>query len=291
MARLACPALCVLLSTGGAAAVDDATGLIQAAARSGVETEALLGESRFGAVMRQLPQLPQLPGFSWDKPLLQQLGDIPLPSTFDCKAYPGMCEAPFNCHKPELRDLRIATRTATKSGHANLRSWCLSPQYYTSLISQCLIKKDLKASGQAVYDETVKGKFGPNTFNMDASYCFIEGHCTNTAVTYNTTMEEAEQMCDDRYGHSGWAVNFGMVQDSIKMAQLMGQGAADPNFGFKHKGITKYFLKAACAMGNYHCDVVYCRDTYCKDENLIKKYAHLLPKVPGHLIQDREWVE
>ena len=60
--------------------------------------------------------------------------------------------------------------------------------------------------------------------------------------------------------------------------------AVDLKTGFKDQHLTQNFLKAACAMGNYHCDVMYCKETYCKKEYYVERYKHLLPARPGHLL-------
>merc|ERR1719330_194032 len=204
---------------------------------------------------------------------------------------PWMCEEPFSCNRPP--DFWESTRTgktmATKDGHANPRAWCSALSYADNLVKDCIVDKDLEKSAHNLYKVTTAGKFGPFTAEMDGSYCFIEGHCSNTAVTKNTTLEEAEQMCDERYGHDGWAVNFGM-EDMVKLAPFVLKGGMTLTDGFKNMHITKFFLKAACAMGNYHCGVLYCRETYCKDPYYIKKYGYLLPKIPGHLIEQKDRV-
>ena len=37
----------------------------------------------------------------------------------------------------------------------------------------------------------------------------------------------------------------------------------------------KTYAMTACAMGNFHCDVVFCRETYCKKE----QYQHIFEEV------------
>lgn len=38
------------------------------------------------------------------------------------------------------------------------------------------------------------------------------------------------------------------------------------------------FGQLACAMGNFHCDVLYCRETHCKKPINKQRYGHLAPK-------------
>uniref|UniRef100_A0A7S2J980 Uncharacterized protein n=1 Tax=Alexandrium andersonii TaxID=327968 RepID=A0A7S2J980_9DINO len=204
---------------------------------------------------------------------------------FNCSHHPWMCKEPFNCQiLPDKAEFKRTQKTmATPDGHANVKTWCGVPQYQPNLARHCIQEKDLKLSAERVHTATIKKRFGPFTLEADASYCFLEGHCTNTAVTYNTTMDEAERMCDFRYGHEGWAVNFG-YDDIVKVGMVLPVSMTPMN-GFFTAKATAPFVKAACAMGNYHCDVIYCKDSYCKDPHYQKKYGHLSPKTPGHLIQ------
>mmetsp|Transcript_33485 Transcript_33485/g.77821 ORF Transcript_33485/g.77821 Transcript_33485/m.77821 type:complete len:267 (+) Transcript_33485:50-850(+) len=207
-----------------------------------------------------------------------------MPKPFNCTENPFMCEAPYNCHtKLNAAERTKKLKTMATDGHPNLHTWCNAPQYIPSLVRTCLRDHNLKLSAQKVYTATVKKRFGPFTAELDASYCFMEGHCTNTAVTYDTTLEDAEKMCDYRFGHKGWAVNFG-YNDMVGIA-FSKPGGMTVNNGFTNPRLTKLFLKAACAMGNYHCDVIYCKDTYCSMPNYTEKYQHLLPKTPGHEIR------
>jgi len=289
-----CVSLGAVLARGHG--LEDASVLVQAAVQTHVAEGAAVHaaaasrlEGRMGMLAglaakhrEAMAQGPQQPGAAQ-----QHL----LPS-FDCSAYPFMCQAPFNCHKVTPFDTaRNFFSMATPDGHANLQGWCSDTRYVDSIAAKCLRDKDLKASARLVFQETHTGKFGANTAEMDGSYCFIEGHCSNTAVTENTTLEEAEAMCDHRFGHEGWT-KFG-VKDIVTPA-MFARGIAnlrDEHRGFNNAATPKMFLKAACAMGNYHCDVVYCKETYCREPYYLKKYGHLLPKVPGHLIQQRDWIE
>uniref|UniRef100_A0A7S2NB25 Uncharacterized protein n=1 Tax=Alexandrium andersonii TaxID=327968 RepID=A0A7S2NB25_9DINO len=301
---------------GLANALEDTSVLIQAHTAASAEVGLLEGRTgllhALAAEAEQLPQGIQLPQIPQLKEMMEKLGSqlpplddvmkqlgslaAPKPSSYDCDARPWMCQEPFNCHH-DLNPLEMVKRPfqiATDDGHANLRTWCMpsAEKYVDNLVKHCLVEKDLHKSGQAVYEETRRGRFGATTAETDASYCFIEGHCSNTAVTENTTLEEAEQMCDFRYGHDGWAKNFGfkdLAGPKQRKAALWG-GADLINGGFYHTAMSKPYVKAACAMGNFHCDVLYCRETYCQEPYYIKKYGHLLPKVPGHLIEDKEWV-
>mmetsp|Transcript_74834 Transcript_74834/g.198819 ORF Transcript_74834/g.198819 Transcript_74834/m.198819 type:complete len:223 (-) Transcript_74834:160-828(-) len=202
--------------------------------------------------------------------------------TFDCDRYPAFCQAPFNCSStfPGSAKMKIMRHPATRDGHANLNTWCDSPDYYPYM-KECIVNRDLLKAAQLQYNWSVSQSSSVD--EMDGSYCFMEGHCTNTNVTANTTLEEAEQMCDTRYGHKGWAHWSPVIDEPQAAASLAGNFAAmsTKHTGFTDKKLTSVFVKMACAMGNFHCDVIYCQQTYCKKDHYIKKYSHLAPKVAG----------
>jgi len=205
--------------------------------------------------------------------------------SFDCNAHPKLCQAPFNCQTFSSEEyVAQLARGLAPEGHGNLRSWCTQPTY-EDYIDMCIVKKDLVKAGHIQYEWSLKeaNTSGPlhGVDEMDASYCFMEGHCSNAAVTNETTLEEADRMCDGRFGDA-WHV-FGSAEmmtfapfDALALAALLPRGS-----GFHDPRITTFFLKAACAMGNYHCDVMYCKETYCKTQHYIEKYGHLLPKSPS----------
>merc|ERR1719282_624063 len=94
-------------------------------------------------------------------------------------------------------------------------------------------------------------------------------------------------MCDERYGRELWgSIDTSRTPDSIKMRSVAKQilsGESTSSTGFAGQEDTTPFLVAACKMGNYHCDVVYCKETYCKDKDMVKKY--------GHWLEDLGWSE
>jgi len=210
-----------------------------------------------------------------------------LTAGFDCEKYPKMCEAPFNCQTYNPVDtMRALAQGFAPTGEPNVQLWCSAP-FYSNYAHMCLVEKDLVKAGQIQYKWSVDSKTGVD--ELDASYCFIEGHCSNEAVTNQTTLKEANQMCNERYGKD-W-MNFGFKDVMSKWERFKMQVSQPTSNGFHDTAVTKIFLKAACAMGNYHCDVAYCKETYCKKDYYIKKYAHLAPKAPGHLIQQKEWLD
>jgi len=275
MARRAL-ALGLLSGARVAAGTGDATVLVQASvkAHAGEGGQAAHGYSR-----QQLAQglaQGQLPGLPGAEP-------------FNCSKHPKMCQEPFNCQTFSQAEVLLAMTTGlARYGKANLRSWCIAPDY-EDYIHTCIVKKDLVTAGEIQYNWTINKRDGID--ELDGSYCFIEGHCSNTAVTNETTLEESYAMCDDRYGHDAWT-KFGRTDLVLPyvLAQRNPKSASHTN-GFHNPTLVKGFLMAACAMGNYHCDVMYCKATYCKKPHYIERYSHLLPKAPGHLIQQREWID
>ena len=148
--------------------------------------------------------------------------------SFGCDAYPKLCEAPFNCQ--DLIPARAATSFAlfgvgngvAAPGHGNNpKVWCMSPQY-ANYAHACMSEKDLVKAAHIQYNETKSNKFGPTTLDADGSYCFLDGHCTNSEVTTDTTLAEAEQMCDARFGHEAWTrvAKMPIIKKALKVCHL-----------------------------------------------------------------------
>jgi len=255
-----------------AASVEDTSVLVQSAVRS---HEVAAATSQRAELLRKLAsgQLP--PAF--------------LNYKFDCKASPRLCEAPFFCDSFTPMELaKIPIEGLAPDGKPNLRLWCIAPMYQ-NYMATCLADKDLVKAAKVQFEWSLNQHNGVD--EADGSYCFIEGHCSNTAVTNETTLEESVQMCDDRYGRTGWAA-MGRADQAPKMLEMLAHPVPlDLHGGFHDAKTTTVFLKAACAMGNYHCDVVYCKETYCKNPHYVQRYGHLLPKAPGHLLQAKDWLE
>jgi len=194
---------------------------------------------------------------------------------FDCHAYPALCQAPFNCHEVNPVDTQQwMMKGAAHKGRPNYKLWCAVP-HYEAYASRCAVG-DLDGAGKIQFHLTTAGHFGPLTKEMDGSYCFIDGHCANGEVTNDTTVQDAIEMCDARFGRQAWAAwgSESMPQED----HLDYSVPTDMTKGYQNPEQTRPSLLAACAMGNYHCDVRYCLETYCKEEYYVKKYGHLLKK-------------
>jgi len=201
---------------------------------------------------------------------------VPFLGDSDCAAHPAMCLPPFNCHQTSRTALTQWSQEGWgKGGRPNWSTWCLDARY-EPYASKCAAG-DLDGAGLVQYQLTTAGKFGEHTAEMDASYCFMDGHCTNTAVTNSTTLAEAIQMCDDRFGREAWT-SYGkensLPEHEIGFAL---EDLATLSNGFTDPKQTRPFILAACAMGNYHCDVRYCQH-YCKSEHYARKYGYLEKK-------------
>jgi len=200
---------------------------------------------------------------------------------YDCNAEPALCSAPLHCDKPGTYRPKKYHQPIAAGRHANPRSFCGLP--YETAVARCMAG-NLSAYADIMYRLQNKGDLvGKATADFDAQYCFIVGHCQNGQVNETTTMEEGERMCNRKYGrrHNGppW-YEFSML-DLAKSAALSplsgGMNLAftirsplhiNLNGNFAHS-----FAKLACAMGNYHCDAMYCRAKYCSDPYYRSKYS------------------
>uniref|UniRef100_A0A7S1WY90 Uncharacterized protein n=1 Tax=Alexandrium catenella TaxID=2925 RepID=A0A7S1WY90_ALECA len=244
---------------------------------------ALVGLSPAAALRRAPPPEPvelHSVGTNVSKVTMNTVGDNikrALEGHFNCEAYPGMCQEPLNCQRHTVFNLFQQLRnTAGKSGHADLSGLCYGPDA-EPFWSTCLVQKNLVLAARLHYEQTISGKFqdGEKQANTDASFCFIEGLCKDEAVTNATTLAEAEQLCDGRYGHDEWTrvMSVGrLLQDSKMMEQMPKDGA-----GFEDRSQTRQVALQACAKGHFHCSAMYCKETLCRDEKYIRKFGHLAP--------------
>lgn len=110
-----------------------------------------------------------------------------------------MCEEPFDCLNATgtLESLEDLQHGIAKPSGTNLQSWCYSEaRSIEAVVPHCLLRHDPLATAKALFAKSVE--LHPLD-DIDASYCFLVGHCQNDQVTLNTTIPEAEAMCDARY--------------------------------------------------------------------------------------------
>jgi len=193
---------------------------------------------------------------------------------FDCRTYPTFCQAPFNCDQLST-DVAVqimkSKANRIEEGIAvngpNFAAWCTNPAY-ESYVGECVVNKDLIKAAHRLYSMTALGDLGEASLEKDASMCFVEGYCADTRVTANTTIEEASQICDDRYGHDRWT-NYGAESSNDRPGYEKGPV-------FAKRSETMPYAISTCAQGSYHCNVMYCKETHCKSVPMVAKYGHYL---------------
>merc|ERR1719334_1813739 len=130
-----------------------------------------------------------------------------------------------------------------------------------SIARYCFKEPDLKLNAQRVYTRMA--------LDGNTRYCFLERHCTNKDITPDSTMEEGIAACDKKYGHERWT--------NVKFAD-------QPKVHGDSYNTTEdadYWGMVACAMGNFHCDIIYCQETYCKMPEYIEAFGQYLGEDVG----------
>lgn len=202
----------------------------------------------------------------------------------DCAQYPMFCDPKVNCGAEPLTDAeveRMSTQLATPDGRANPRSWCLAYPMYSTSVQKCIIEGDAVGYAKEMFLSQAK----LDLLEADAVYCFVAGHCNSTAITPRTTMAEAEQVCDKVYGHDqwtnvGWREFLGVLTRAIQLGTTR---TIPPEWNVtsweqivalaRHE--SRISALVGCAMGNYHCDVAYCKLNYCTSPEYRSKFGML----------------
>jgi len=187
-------------------------------------------------------------------------------AAIDCNAHPLACREPLNCHLP-MKEKAPGKPLATRDGHADFSTWCDNANYIDGATA-CYYGK-LNMYGTLMYQAQLRQS--KTILGIDAHYCFAYGHCDNEAITPNTTLKEAEAMCDDVFGDT-WKKTDGQGLVTPFDVRLSKKGV------FLSKGAEKRFATMACAMGNYHCDAIYCKQEYCGKEEWRARYDQFRPK-------------
>eukprot|EP00930_Biecheleria_cincta_P046124 TRINITY_DN31812_c0_g1_i1.p1 TRINITY_DN31812_c0_g1~~TRINITY_DN31812_c0_g1_i1.p1 ORF type:complete len:325 (+),score=30.69 TRINITY_DN31812_c0_g1_i1:144-1118(+) len=201
----------------------------------------------------------------------------------NCSAYPMFCNSKVDCATNPLTPEERKTydkQLATASGKANLRTWCLAYPMYSTSVQKCIVEGDSQGYARATFETQKKLKL----LDADAIYCFVAGHCNNTEVTDSTTVEQAEAICDRRYGRERWAsIGFKDFMDVLGRALKLGNthqvpkewhvtGFGSPVKLARHE--TDIMAMTACAMGNYRCDVAYCQTNYCNEPSYRARFGN-----------------
>ncbi|CAJ1335551.1 unnamed protein product [Effrenium voratum] len=151
---------------------------------------------------------------------------------------------------------------------------------YSITMQKCIVEEDPHSYAQEMFQYQQKLKL----VGADAIYCFVAGHCNNTEVTERTTMSEAEQVCNKRYGSRwtevGWtdfmavlarALELGTTHQIPKEWKVTGWGSL-VKLARREADIS---AMTACAMGNFQCDVAYCKMNYCDSPKFRAKFGNL----------------
>mmetsp|Transcript_60853 Transcript_60853/g.156857 ORF Transcript_60853/g.156857 Transcript_60853/m.156857 type:complete len:298 (-) Transcript_60853:154-1047(-) len=198
----------------------------------------------------------------------------------DCEQYPMFCNPRVNCAGKPLTTAErqsLSKTLSTATGHPNPRSWCLIYPLHAMSLQKCILEGNMTAYAQECYIAQEK----LHLVEADAVYCFAADLCNNTEVTSNTTSAEAEAICDRNFGHSNWtSIGWKDFEDMLGRAtQLLSN--------YKQANLTDYELWAiarressisaqvGCAMGNYRCDVFYCKQNFCNNDHWRTKYGNL----------------
>lgn len=183
-----------------------------------------------------------------------------------CVSTPELCREPFDCLNTTgtLYSYERARQRVAEHG-ANLQSWCyISERDVIPLISECVVHQNLQAYAQGQFQRSLR--LHPLD-DLDASYCFIAGLCQDHLVTPNTTLAQAEAICDERY--PSWrTIGFKESNKHYPRSHWEASQASQARKG----------ALFACAMGVYQCDVVNCRENYCDAEPYKRRFQHLAPR-------------
>mmetsp|Transcript_2181 Transcript_2181/g.4631 ORF Transcript_2181/g.4631 Transcript_2181/m.4631 type:complete len:369 (-) Transcript_2181:53-1159(-) len=201
----------------------------------------------------------------------------------DCEKYPVFCDPKVNCAaNPVSKDERSkwGKKLATDDGHANPRSWCMVYPLYAVSLSKCIVEDDKTTYAQMMYEDQSKAGLS----DADAVYCFVSGHCNNTKVNINTTMAESEQICEELYEEHwksvGWEDFMGVVaraRDTMaKDKKALEAGTLNwSDMMALAKREATISAMTACAMGNFQCDVFYCKANYCENDSYKKQFGNM----------------
>lgn len=201
---------------------------------------------------------------------------------FNCSRDPAMCEEPYNCQRAPKTALEFwAIASSTKFPEMGkdelgiskpaLQFACYFDPYFWSWL-KLVNAGDKIAGAHARYQVSMEGEWlpGPGRRQTEASECFIEGHCLNTAVTNLTTDEEGQKMCLERYG------DYIGGQVALLDSDLLAVASDIHGIALKSAArVAHAFGQNSCVLKEYPGFVVYCQETHCKDKEMIEKYGRL----------------
>eukprot|EP00933_Yihiella_yeosuensis_P039577 TRINITY_DN3363_c0_g1_i5.p1 TRINITY_DN3363_c0_g1~~TRINITY_DN3363_c0_g1_i5.p1 ORF type:complete len:272 (-),score=58.89 TRINITY_DN3363_c0_g1_i5:511-1326(-) len=227
-----------------------------------------------------------------ERPLAEGIAG-PSAETVNCTAYPMFCDKKVNCaanpltaHDRAVLDKRLATA----DGHANLRAWCLAYPMYATSVQKCIVEGKPEAYAESMYESQEK----LHLTNADAIYCFAAGHCNDTEISAASTAKEVEETCNKSYGHGNWTtIGWTNFTDVMVKALQMRNNIMDLPEEWKAKvtggwpskvrlaqEVSRISAMTACAMGNFKCDVAYCKAEYCNSPHYQSMFGNMSWVVP-----------
>ncbi|CAL1130068.1 unnamed protein product [Cladocopium goreaui] len=113
-----------------------------------------------------------------------------------CSEVPWMCAEPFDCLNStgKLEPWEEMLHQLAKPSGVNYQAWCYAGSVFYQQARQCATQ-DLHGYAQTMLQFSQQF----HTEEFDASYCFLTGYCQNDRVTLNTTILEAEDICDELF--------------------------------------------------------------------------------------------
>lgn len=197
----------------------------------------------------------------------------------NCVKEPQYCGSPLFCEQglPQASDVVQWFYQLAHNGQANVKTWCMTRAFSDSIVKECLWKRDLLTNGRRSLEEQAANHID----EIDASYCFIAGYCKKddqgqwaVPVANNATLQDGVELCDAKFGRARWTDEFGIkdVIWSLWLATVF-HGGIDKTCGFLDRDTPMMFAKLGCAMGNFHCDMVYCRTSYCENNYYLSRYG------------------
>lgn len=180
----------------------------------------------------------------------------------NCSLLPEICEAPFNCHM-KREEKRVY---ASADGHADYSNWCGGIHMYPAVHCQ---RGRLRKYARSLH--YIQKAWSLAVENLDAHYCFALGHCDDEEITENTTLSQMEAICDKRFGHSAWT--------QMQKWEPVPADYENSTYGpYLNAQAERNFAMIACAMGNFHCDNVYCKQEYCLSPEFRARWGDHRPK-------------
>mmetsp|Transcript_108293 Transcript_108293/g.263218 ORF Transcript_108293/g.263218 Transcript_108293/m.263218 type:complete len:307 (+) Transcript_108293:1-921(+) len=196
---------------------------------------------------------------------------------FDCERHPTFCKEPFNCNTLVTREAMRWLEEGIGSNGPSPSAMCNYPAHEL-YIEECLVNRNLLKAAHVQYFMVRQELKEEGDYESDASLCFLEGLCAEDSITENSTMEDSVAVCDRRYGRREWA-SFGSKNagGTYSLGAVAGEVAYSEGLSSRWQSIP--FALSSCATGTFHCDVMLCKETYCKDPHAISRYAAKMDEI------------